>query len=125
MVKEVHYKLEGRGFDSYEVIEFSTLPSASSHTVALELIQPRTETGDTARPAHKSDKLTGNCESIIQKMWNPRLLTILHVSTACYTDSCLFVAAHMPSCRGECTRSYHCGYPSLSYNSTILLASIS
>jgi hypothetical protein len=39
------------------------------------------------RPAHKADNLTAICEPIFWKMWEPRLLTTLWASTACYKDS--------------------------------------
>jgi hypothetical protein len=39
------------------------------------------------RPAHKADNLTAVCEPIVSKMWKPRHLTTLWVSTACYRDN--------------------------------------
>jgi hypothetical protein len=45
--------------------------------------------GVKRRPAHKAD-LTAICEPIVYKMWEPRRLTTLWASTACYRDSFTF-----------------------------------
>jgi hypothetical protein len=42
------------------------------------------------RPAHKADNLTAICEPTAYKMWEPRRLTTLWASTACYRDSFAF-----------------------------------
>jgi hypothetical protein len=47
------------------------------------------ESGVKGRPALKADNLTTICELIVQKMWEPRRLTTLWVSTACYRDNSL------------------------------------
>jgi hypothetical protein len=39
----------------------------------------------------KADNLTDICEPIIQKIWEPRRLTTLWASTACYRDSVTFI----------------------------------
>jgi hypothetical protein len=39
-----------------------------------------------ARPPRNDDNLTVVCLPIVQKMWDPRRLTILKASTACYGD---------------------------------------
>jgi hypothetical protein len=39
------------------------------------------------RPERKADNFTAICESIVQKMWEPRRLTTLWASVACYRDS--------------------------------------
>jgi hypothetical protein len=39
------------------------------------------------RPALMPDSLTAVCEPIVYKMWRPRRLTTLWISTACYRDS--------------------------------------
>jgi hypothetical protein len=39
------------------------------------------------RPARKADNLTAICEPICKKIWEPRRLTNLWPSTACYRDS--------------------------------------
>jgi hypothetical protein len=43
--------------------------------------------GGKGRLARKADNLTANCEPIVYKMWEPRRLTTLWASTACYRDS--------------------------------------
>jgi hypothetical protein len=54
------------------------------------LIQPLTEMstrnlpGGKGRPARKADNLTAICEPIVLKMWEPRRVTTLWASTACY-----------------------------------------
>jgi hypothetical protein len=64
--------------------------------MALGSIQPLTEmsTGslpeDKGRPVRKADTLTAICEPIVQKMWEPRHLTLLWAYTACYRDSFTF-----------------------------------
>jgi hypothetical protein len=58
-------------------------PNPSSHTMALGSTQPLREIstrnlpGGKERPQSKADKLTAICESIVQKMWEPRRLTTL------------------------------------------------
>jgi hypothetical protein len=49
--------------------------------------------GGKGRPARKSDNLTVNCEPVFYKMWEPRRLTTLWASTACYEDSFTFLVA--------------------------------
>jgi hypothetical protein len=39
------------------------------------------------RLSHKDDSLIAICEQIVQKMWEPRRLTTLWASRACYRDS--------------------------------------
>jgi hypothetical protein len=39
------------------------------------------------RSGHKADSLTAICEPIVQKKWEPRRLTTLWASVACYKDS--------------------------------------
>jgi hypothetical protein len=64
--------------------------------MALGSTQSLTEIGTTnlpgggggeGRPARKADILTAICKSIVYKMWEPRPLTNLWASTACYRDS--------------------------------------
>jgi hypothetical protein len=43
------------------------------------------------RPTRKADNLTAICEPIVYKMWEPRRLTTLWASTACYRDSFTFI----------------------------------
>jgi hypothetical protein len=78
---------------SNEVIGFFKLPNPCSRTIALRTTQPLTEItisniyGGKARPARKADNLTAICEPTVNKMLDPRRLTTLGVSTACYRDS--------------------------------------
>jgi hypothetical protein len=64
----------------------------SSRIMALGLTQPLTQMstrnlpGGKGRAARKADNLTAICESIFQKMWQPRRLTTLWASTVCYRD---------------------------------------
>jgi hypothetical protein len=46
--------------------------------------------GSTQRPASKADNLTAICEPAVEKMLEPRSLTTLWASTACYRDSFTF-----------------------------------
>jgi hypothetical protein len=41
-------------------------------------------------PGRKADNLTAICEPIVKIMWEPRRLTTLWASTACYRDSFTF-----------------------------------
>jgi hypothetical protein len=64
--------------------------------MALESTQPLTEMstgnlpGGKGRLARKADNLTAICEPIVKEMWEPRRLTTLWASTACYRDSFTF-----------------------------------
>jgi hypothetical protein len=67
--------------------------------MALGSTQPLTETSIrntpggkrvVGRPARKADNLTAICEPTVQKMWEPRCLTTLWASTACYKESFTF-----------------------------------
>jgi hypothetical protein len=78
------------------VIGFFNWLNPSSSTMALGSTQPLTEMntgnlpGSKGRPASKPD-LTAICEPIVYKMWEPRRLTALWASTACYRDSFTFI----------------------------------
>jgi hypothetical protein len=48
------------------------------------------KTGGEGRLARKADKFTAICEPIVLKMWEPRCLTTVWASTACYRDSFFF-----------------------------------
>jgi hypothetical protein len=50
--------------------------------------------GGKRRPARKADNLIAICEPIVYKMWEPRRLTILWASTACYKDSFTLLPSH-------------------------------
>jgi hypothetical protein len=56
-------------------------------TQPLIEMSTRNLTGRKGRPARGADILTAICELIVYKMWEPRLLTTLWASTACYRDS--------------------------------------
>jgi hypothetical protein len=85
-----------------EVTEYFNWPNTSSRIMALRstlhlremstMILP----GSKGRPARKTDNLTAICEPIVYKMWQPRRLTTLWASTACYRDRFTFYAC-LPS----------------------------
>jgi hypothetical protein len=87
-----------------EVIGFFNSPNPSSRTMALCWTQPLTEMstrnlpGSKERPALKADNLTANSEPIVKKMWEPRRLTILWSSTACYRNSFPLTVFNRVSC---------------------------
>jgi hypothetical protein len=68
--------------------------------MALGSIQPLTEMSTRSLPegkvgsARKAD-LTAICEPIVYKMWEPRRLTTLWVSTACYRDKFTFYVSFL------------------------------
>jgi hypothetical protein len=72
-----------------DVIGFFYWPNSFSRTIALGSNQPLTEMstrnlpGGRVRPARKAD-VTAICEPIVYKMWEPRRVTTLWASTACY-----------------------------------------
>jgi hypothetical protein len=80
-----------------DVIGFFNWPNPSSRTRPLGSTQPLTAMstrnlpGGKGRPVHKADKFIVICESTVQKMWEPRRLTTLWASTACYKDSFTFL----------------------------------
>jgi hypothetical protein len=61
--------------------------------MALGPTQPLTEMstrnlpGGKGRPMRQADNFTAICEPIVQKMWEPRHITILWAFAACYRDS--------------------------------------
>jgi hypothetical protein len=79
-----------------EATVFFNWPNPFSCTMALGLTQPLTEMstrnlcGSKGSPARKADNLPTICESIVYKMWEPRCLTSLWESMACYRDSFTF-----------------------------------
>jgi hypothetical protein len=52
--------------------------------------------GCKGRPARKADNITAICEPIVQKMWEPRRLTSLRASTACYRDNFFYCPVSTP-----------------------------
>jgi hypothetical protein len=79
---------------------FSMYLNPSSRTMAMGSTQPLKEmstrnlrSGKT-RPVRKADNLTAINDQVVQKMWDPRRFTLLWASTACYSDSFIFVFNH-------------------------------
>jgi hypothetical protein len=50
--------------------------------------------GGKRRLALKADNLTATSEPIVLRMWEPRRLTTLWASTACYRDSFTYICGH-------------------------------
>jgi hypothetical protein len=71
------------GFSNYLIL-------VAAQTVALGPIQPPIKvsignlSGHKDRLARKNNKLAANYDPIVWKMWEPRRLTTLWASTACY-----------------------------------------
>jgi hypothetical protein len=63
-------------------------------TQPLTEISTRNLPGGIGRPARKADNLTAICEPIVCKILEPRRLTTLWASTACYRDSVTFLPLH-------------------------------
>jgi hypothetical protein len=102
----------------YEVIGFFNWPNPSSRTMALVSTQSLTEMstrnlpGGKGRLVRKANNLTVICEPTVYKIWEPRRLTTLWASTACYTDSFNFTfidASLLPPLRvcAPCIMSRH------------------
>jgi hypothetical protein len=74
-------------------VDFFNLPNPSSRTMALGSTNEYQESswGVKVRPARTTDNLTAICEPTVLKMWEPRRLTTLGASTACYKDSFTFL----------------------------------
>jgi hypothetical protein len=60
---------------------------AMGSTQSLTKMSSRNLPGGKGRPALKAGNLAAVCESTVQKMWEPRRLTILWVFTGCYRVS--------------------------------------
>jgi hypothetical protein len=79
-----------------DVIGFFNWPKPSSRTMTLVSTQLLTEMstrnlpGGKGRLARGADNPTSICELIVQKMWEPRRLTTLWASTACYSYNLTF-----------------------------------
>jgi hypothetical protein len=63
---------------------------AVGSTQSLTEMSTRNIPGSKRQPVRKADNLTAICEPTVQKMGEPRRLTTLRASTACYRDSFTF-----------------------------------
>jgi hypothetical protein len=92
----VCYEPEGYWFYSRWGIGFFNWPNPSSRTICLESTQSLKEMSTRnlpegkGRQARKTVNPTAICEPIVYKMWEPRRLTTLWASTACYRHSFTF-----------------------------------
>jgi hypothetical protein len=59
-------------------------------TQPLTEMRTRNLPGGKGRPARSADNLAAICESVVQKMWEPRRLTTLRAIMVCYRDSFTF-----------------------------------
>jgi hypothetical protein len=66
-------------------------------TQPLTEMSTRNLPGGKGRPAPMADNLTAICEPTVQEMWEPRRLTTLLASTACYRDSFIFLRTQQAS----------------------------
>jgi hypothetical protein len=57
------------------------------------------------RPERKAHNLTATCEPIVKKMWEPRRLTALWASTACYRDTFTLPIRNMRIQKYRCSRA--------------------
>jgi hypothetical protein len=79
LVEALRYKPEGRGFDSrrgHWIFNWPNFPADCGPGV------------DSA--SNRNEYRESSWESIVYKMWEPRRLTTLWASTACYRDSFTF-----------------------------------
>jgi hypothetical protein len=95
-----HYStsLRVEGLISDEVMTFFKLPNPPILFMAVELSQASNrnqyrESSWGKGPLELEADLTAFCEPTIYKMWEPRCLTTLWASTACYRDSFAFLMA--------------------------------
>jgi hypothetical protein len=65
-------------------------------TKSLTEMSARNLHGGYARPVRKAEILTAICEQIVYKMWEPRRLTTVWTSIACYSDSFTFLYIQYP-----------------------------
>jgi hypothetical protein len=91
-VEALCYEQDGRGFNFRLSNCIFSRPNPSSRAMALESTQPLTEIyipgiflRGKGRPALKADKFTAISEPPLYKMWEPRRLTTIWASGACYT----------------------------------------
>jgi hypothetical protein len=88
----VYHKVS-EGSTPDEVDSFNR-PNTSSRTMAQPLteVSIRILPGGKGLPTRKADNFTTICEPIVKKMWEPRCLTTLWASTACYRESFTFLS---------------------------------
>jgi hypothetical protein len=67
-----------------------------------------------------ADNFTAICEPIVQKMWEPRYLTILWATMACYRDSFTFFP-HAYASWGGSRRNTKLRYSGKKISATILI----
>jgi hypothetical protein len=75
---------------------FFKWPNSSSRTQPLTEISTRNLPGGKGRPSSEVDNLTANYETTAYKMSEPRRLTTLWASAACYKDSFAFLYGSNP-----------------------------
>jgi hypothetical protein len=69
---------------------------ALGSTQQLTEMSTRNLPGGKRRPKLKADTFTANCKSIVYKMWEPRRLTTLWASRACYRVKFTYnICAHL------------------------------
>jgi hypothetical protein len=68
-------------------LKTSSRTMAQGSTKSLTEMSTRNLPDGTGRPTRKADHLTIICKPNVLKTWEPRCLTTLWASTACYTDS--------------------------------------
>jgi hypothetical protein len=70
--------------------------------------------GSKTLPTRKAHNLTAICERIVQKMWEPRRLTTLWASTACYrgsfTSFSSFYRIKIPDCGSKILPQAFCSF---------------
>jgi hypothetical protein len=64
---------------------------ALGSTQSLTEMNTRNLPGGKGQLARKADNFTAICESIVYKMWEPRRLTTLWISTACDSGRFVFI----------------------------------
>jgi hypothetical protein len=113
----MHYATSRKvaGSISSEVIGFFNSPNSSSRTMALGSTQPLREMstrnfpGGKKRPARKADSFSAIYEPTVWKMWEPRRLTTLWASTACYMNIYFFLPHEVSKISCICHLSFIIG----------------
>jgi hypothetical protein len=94
---------------SLDVSIYVILPAAlwpRGLTQPLTVISTRNLSGGKGRPVRKADNLTAICRSIVYKKCEPRRLTTIWASAACYRDSLLYLFIFDSKHTG-CSDVYH------------------